>query len=153
MFAGPSQPAPPAPAHLPEGTELQPARGFYLVRMDKTAEKSPGGIHLSGKDRDKYTFTGTVISVGPGRWHPMTRDLIDPLYAVDDMVVFLTWCNMQGMAVNIGNESVGAQVYILCDEKDIAARVSVLGEMPKRDGDDEDEEEEPAPTSPVLVMP
>ena len=157
MFAGPTSPALPAPAHLPEGTTLQPARGFYLVCMDKVAEKSPGGIHLSGKNRDKYTLTGTVISVGPGRWHPMSRETIEPLYSVDDMVVFLTWCNMQGMAVNIGNETVGAQVYILCDEKDIAARVSVLGEMPKLDDDegdgDEDEMEEPAPTSKLLAMP
>lgn len=72
-----------------------------LVRVDSSAEVSPGGIVLPGNRRDKEG-KGTVLAVGPGSWNH-THNARNPMTVLPgDKVVFSQFA---GTEVKLGNET------------------------------------------------
>lgn len=52
---------------LPRCSAVKPIADRVIVRVDKAASQTKGGLFLGG-DSEKEQCTGTVVAVGPGRY-------------------------------------------------------------------------------------
>lgn len=67
--------------------EVKPLNNFLLVKIADVADKTEGGILLTGKAKIQKT-EGTVVAVGPGRTHQDSGKVFDMPVSVGDGVVY-----------------------------------------------------------------
>ena len=95
-----------------EAPSLEPTGTFVLVKPERKAEQTEGGIYLPELSRDASLY-GVITAVGPGK-ELKGGEVYAPEVRVNDRVLFRT---QQAVEVHQGNE-----VYLLMDsETDLLA--------------------------------
>ena len=83
--------------------QLAPTLNRIIVRPKSVPkEASASGIIIAGAAKEKHEL-GTVVSVGPGKFHPKTGELVPMSTVVGDTVLF---SRMSGEEITFGDQAV-----------------------------------------------
>ena len=73
--------------------KIRPLSDRVVVRVDKGADKSPGGIHIPDSAREKPQ-KARVLAVGPGKLNDNGSRAV-PQVKVGDVVLFTRWAGQE----------------------------------------------------------
>lgn len=85
--------------------KLEPTLNRLIIRPQAVAQKTTesGLIVVPSTNKDGKPELGTVVAVGPGKFHPKTGELVKMSTVVGDTVLF---SKMSGQVISFGEQEV-----------------------------------------------